>query len=190
MAYLLKKVNFYFRVGEKPEGSMRSMLEGIGVRVITSHMIPLSLSGGMRMEIFIDKLDKETEDINASLDVHTGYLCVPTTVWVGDPADNPPPPPPIPPFYTRLIVGTRLRVVRESGMIVYLNPGLTQQWGRGVVEQGNISMILALLYDATKDTTPPVGVLCVLKPAISLFFPSGLWIASIGPDGFPNVEAA
>jgi hypothetical protein len=93
MAYPLKKTNFYFRVGEKPEESMKSMLESIGVRVITSHMIPLSLGGGMRMEIFIDKLDKDAGDINASLDVHTGYLCVPTTVWVGNPDDNPPPPP-------------------------------------------------------------------------------------------------
>jgi len=188
MAYLLKKVNFYFRVGERPEDSMKSMLEGIGVRVITSHMIPLSLSGGMRMEIFIDKLDKDAGDINASLDVHTGYLCVPTTVWVGEPDDSPPPPP-IPPFYTRILVGTHLRVIRQTGLMVYINPELTQQWDRGIVEQGNISMVLALLYDSSRDTTPPVGVLCVLKPGISPSFPNGLWISAMGGDGLPNVEA-
>src|SRR3990167_812517 len=96
MAYLLSRPRFYFRVGENPEESMRSMLERIGTRVIHTRMIPLSLSGGMRLEIFIDKLDKNPEDIIASLDNHTGYLCVPTTVWVGDPDDGAPPSP-IPP---------------------------------------------------------------------------------------------
>ena len=101
----------------------------------------------------------------------------------------PPPPPPVPPFYTRLLVGTPLRVIRPAGVMVYLNSGLTQPWSRGMVAQGSTSMVLALVYDPAKDLTPPVGVLCVLKPGISSSFPNGLWIASVGSDGLPNVEA-
>ena len=96
MAFALKHTNFYFRVGENPEGSMRRMLEGLGVRVTGTHMIPLSLSGGMRMNVFIELQGKEEDDIRFSLDNHTGYLCVPTTVFVGEPETSPPPVP-IPP---------------------------------------------------------------------------------------------
>ena len=96
MAFLLKHTNFYFRVGENPEDSTRRMLEGLGVRVTGSQMIPLSLSGGMRMNIFIELQGKQEDDIRFSLDNHTGYLCVPTTVFVGNPEDSPPPTP-IPP---------------------------------------------------------------------------------------------
>ena len=101
----------------------------------------------------------------------------------------PPPPPPVPPFYTRLLVGTPLRVIRPAGVMVYLNSGLTQLWSRGMVAQGSTSMVLALVYDPAKDLTPPVGVLCVLKPGISTSFPDGLWISAMGSDGLPNVEA-
>ena len=101
----------------------------------------------------------------------------------------PPPPPPIPPFYTRLSIGTHLRVIRPTGVMVYLNSALTQTWSRGVMEQGNTTMTVTLLYDPEKDLKPPVGVLCVVKPGISSSFPNGLWIAAIGPDGLPNVEA-
>ena len=98
-------------------------------------------------------------------------------------------PPPVPPFYTRLLVGAFLRVIRPTGVMVYLNSALTQPWSRGVVVQGNTSMAVALLYDPEKDLKPPVGVLCVLKPGISSFFPNGLWIAAIGNDGRPSVES-
>ena len=91
MAFPLRRTNFYFRIGENPEASMRRMLEGIGVRVTGSMMIPLSLSGGMRMNIFIDLQGKESDDVQSSLDVHTGYICVPTTVFVGEPEASPPP---------------------------------------------------------------------------------------------------
>ena len=79
--------------------------------------------------------------------------------------------------------------IRPAGVMVYLNSGLTQPWSRGMVAQGSTSMVLALVYDPAKDLTPPVGVLCVLKPGISSSFPNGLWIASVGSDGLPNVEA-
>lgn len=98
------------------------------------------------------------------------------------------PPPQVPPFYTRLVVGVALRVIRPTGLMVYLNPELTQTWSRGTIGFGNTSMKLALLYDSKKDLTPTVGVLCVLKPGISSSFPNGLWIAAIGNDGLPNIE--
>ena len=101
----------------------------------------------------------------------------------------PPPPPPIPPFYTRLSIGTHLRVIRPTGVMVYLNSALTQPWSRGVMAQGNTTMTVALLYDPEKDLKPPVGVLCVVKPGISSSFPNGLWIAAVGSDGLPNVES-
>lgn len=91
MAYIFKHTNFYFRVGENPEESMRRMLEGIGIRVTGSTMIPLSLFGGTRMNIFIDLQGKDSDDVRFSLDNHTGYLCVPTTVFVGEPESPPPP---------------------------------------------------------------------------------------------------
>ena len=103
--------------------------------------------------------------------------------------EAPLPPPPIPPFYTRLLVGVHLRVIRPAGVMVYLNSALTQPWSRGVMAQGDTSMTLGLLYDPAKDLKPPVGVLCVVKPGVSSSFPNGLWIAAIGTDGLPNVES-
>ena len=99
-----------------------------------------------------------------------------------------PPPLPVPPFYTRLLVGTRLRVIRPEGLMVYLESGLTQRWDRGLLPKGDMSMVVALPYDPALDPRP-TGVLCVLKP-MPPRFPTGLWIAAMGDDGLPNVEAA
>jgi len=92
------------------------------------------------------------------------------------------------PWYATLGIGARLRVVRESGLDVYITSKLDALWSRGRLPAGNTSMIVALPYDPEKDLTPPVGVLCVVKPGISSSFPNGLWIVGMGNDGRPNVE--
>ena len=89
--YPLIQTNFWFRAGENPEDSLRRMLESLGVRVIHISVIPLSLSGGNRMQVYLDPLDKDTSDIRFSLEAHAGFVNVPTTIFIGDP--NPPPPP-------------------------------------------------------------------------------------------------
>ena len=131
----------------------------------------------------LDQLNTVVKSMQGYTELRRG-----TTEWA-ELTVAPPPPPPVPPFYTRILVGTPLRVIRQTGVMVYLNSGLTQPWSRGAVTQGSTSMILALVYDPAKDLTPPVGVLCVLKPGISSSFPNGLWIAAVGSDGLPNVEA-
>src|SRR3989304_1843467 len=120
MAWALKHTNFYFRVGENPEGSMRRMLEGLGVRITGTQMIPLSLSGGMRMNVFIELQGKEGDDIRFSLDNHTGYLCVPTTVFVGEPEASPPPVP----IHPKTIPQVTNQAVLNSFRVMALELGL------------------------------------------------------------------
>lgn len=91
MAYVLKRNVFYFRTGENPEISMQRFLESIGVRVLSTQTVPLSLGPGARMNVYVDLQGQASDDVMASLDANTGFMCVPVTVWVGDP--NTPPPP-------------------------------------------------------------------------------------------------
>jgi len=104
---------------------------------------------------------------------------------------EPPHEPPIvtpPAWYTTLAVGTHLKVLRPLGLMVYLDSGLINAWKRGRLPIGDTGMRLAQLYDPAKDSTPPMGVLCVLLPSPP-DFPAGLWIAAMGNDGQPNVAA-
>lgn len=100
-----------------------------------------------------------------------------------------PPPVPIPPaWYTTVTVGTHLKVLRPLGLQVYLDSALMGAWRRGRLPIGDTGMRVAQNYDPEKDTTPPIGVLCVLLPSPP-DFPNGLWICALGNDGLPNVSA-
>lgn len=140
-----------------------------------------------RKEVIVVTVTGNTEDeLNETLRQLAGYTILQRGVvhWAQVEVERSQPP-----FYTRLAVGTRLRVVRPEGLMVYLDSGLAQKWSRGLLKNGDISMVVALPYNPALDLQR-VGVLCVLKPGLSTSFPDGLWIAAVGGDGLPNVESA
>ena len=96
MAYPLLESDFFFRIGENPEGSMRRILEELGVKVVQISNFPLSLSGGTRMQIYVDLNGKDVTDVQFSLRAHRGYVCIPTMIYIGEPQPIPPPVPPPP----------------------------------------------------------------------------------------------
>lgn len=93
-----------------------------------------------------------------------------------------PPTPTVPAWYARIPIGTHLRVIRESGIQVYVDSGLSQAWAFGRKGFGDQGMTVHAAWDAAYPLA-----LCVLEPTPPRY-PTGLWIAHTGNDGNANVE--
>ncbi len=91
MTFPILNCNFWFRIGEDPSESMRSLLDKMGLRVIQISKFPLLLSGAERLQIYIDPQGLDTSDIRFALLAHQGFMNIPIDFIAGDPQPIPPP---------------------------------------------------------------------------------------------------
>lgn len=87
-----------------------------------------------------------------------------------------------PAWYTVIPIGTHLRVVRATGLDVYIDSSLTTAWPFGRKPFDDQGMTV----HAAWDPAHPLA-LCVLVPTPPRYA-TGLWIAHTGYDGVSNVE--